>query len=131
MTSRKGVEARRRWEERLGRYRASGLTVARFCAKEGVSANTFYCWARRIRTGSTVAASVRGNGRGRGREQTSRADVAAYSSHPALVRFHFNAAVEVLVPADCVDAIRCLAECVQQSRQKHSDAFQEVVVGPR
>ncbi len=31
----------RQWEERIGRYRSGGLTVARFCEKEGVSPNTF------------------------------------------------------------------------------------------
>jgi hypothetical protein len=132
MTSLRGVVIRRGWEERLGRYRASGLTVARFCANEGVSVNTFYYWARRVGTGSPRTAPIRRNAAsGHGREQTSRAHVASGTSNPAVVRFHFNAAVEVSVPAHCVDAIRCLAECIQQSRREHSDAFREVVVGPR
>jgi hypothetical protein len=132
MTSQRGVELRRRWEERLGRYRASGLTVAGFCANEGVSVNTFYCWARRVGTGSSRTAPLRRNATaGVGREQASRAHVAADTPNPAVVRFHLGAAVEVSVPAHCVDAIRCLAECVQHSRREHSDAFREVVVGPR
>jgi hypothetical protein len=44
------------------------------------------------------------------------------------VRFSWNAGVEVSVPADCLDAIRCLAECLQRARPECSDAFQEVVV---
>ena len=34
MASRQDVQKRRVWAERLGRYRSSGLTVARFCASE-------------------------------------------------------------------------------------------------
>ena len=130
MTSRRGVAKRRGWEERLRRHRTSGLTVTRFCANEGVSVKAFYYWARRVRTGSPRTTPVRPNSTaGQGAEQVSNA--AAGTSNPAVVRFHFNAAVEVSVPAHCVDAIRCLAECVQQSRREHSDAFREVVVGPR
>jgi hypothetical protein len=46
----------------------------------------------------------------------------------ALVRFSWNAGVEVSVPADCLDAIRCLAECLQRTWAEHADAFQELVV---
>jgi hypothetical protein len=48
----------------------------------------------------------------------------------ALVRFSWNAGVEVSVPADCLDAIRCLAECLQRTHTGRPDAFQEVVVRP-
>jgi hypothetical protein len=48
----------------------------------------------------------------------------------ALVRFRWKTGVEALVPADCLDALRCLAECLQQARVERSDAFQEVVVSP-
>ena len=48
MTRRLDVEKRREWEERFERFRASGLTVARFCASESVSEHTFYYWAKRI-----------------------------------------------------------------------------------
>jgi hypothetical protein len=53
---------------------------------------------------------------------------AAGNSHAALVPFRWNGAVEVSVPADCLDAIRCLAQCVQHAEVEHSDAFQELVV---
>jgi hypothetical protein len=44
----------------------------------------------------------------------------------ALVRFRGNSGVEVLVPADCLETIRCLAKCLVGNR--HGEAFQEVVV---
>jgi hypothetical protein len=36
--------------------------------------------------------------------------------------------MRVAVPADCLDAIRCLAECLGRAKEGRSDAFQEVVV---
>ncbi len=130
MTSRQDVQKRRVWAERLGRYRASGLTVARFCASERVSVNSFYYWAKRVSTdASVVPLNVRRTQLER--EPVGHARVAVGTVPSALVRFHFNAAVEVSVPADCLDAIRCLAQCVQYSQAARSDAFQEVVVAKR
>ena len=36
------------WRQRLRRFSTSGLTVARFCAKERVSTPTFYQWRKRL-----------------------------------------------------------------------------------
>jgi hypothetical protein len=41
-----------KWSERLRRYRASGLTVSRFCESERVTASSFYYWSRRLSSGS-------------------------------------------------------------------------------
>ena len=134
MASRQDLEKRRLWAERLGRYRSSGLTVARFCASEGVTVHTFFLLARSefAAAGSTTAGlSARSDATDRRREPAGRSYLAAGTAQPALVRFHFNTAVEVSVPVDCLDAIRCLASCVQSSRREHSDAFQEVVVATR
>jgi len=130
--SRPDVQKRREWAERLVRYRVSGLTVAGFCARERVSVKTFYYWARCIGTGSTaVSSSPRSDAAEFRRQPAGHADMAARTAEPALVRFHFNAAIEISVPADCLDAIRCLAQCVQQLRAERSGAFQEVVVATR
>jgi hypothetical protein len=37
------------WRERLSRQSDSGLTIAQFCAREGLSAATFQSWKRRLR----------------------------------------------------------------------------------
>lgn len=34
------------WRQRLDRFERSGLTVASFCAREGVSTASFYRWRR-------------------------------------------------------------------------------------
>jgi hypothetical protein len=36
------------WRLRLRRQAASGLSVAAFCAREGVSSASFYAWRRRL-----------------------------------------------------------------------------------
>ena len=125
MTSRQDVHKGRVWAERLGRYRASGLTVARFCARERVSVHTFYYWSKRVAAGSTAVSSSPRS------EPAGHAHAAVGAGQPPVVRFHFNAAVEISVPADCLDAIRCLAQCVQHSRAEGAGAFQEVLVATR
>ena len=38
----------REWEDRLERYRQSGLTVTMFCLQEGVSEASFYSWRKKL-----------------------------------------------------------------------------------
>ena len=48
------------WERRLSRFGEAGLTVARFCDREGVSIATFHYWQRKLRDASvdeTVSAT--------------------------------------------------------------------------
>ena len=40
------------WERRLARFSESGLTVGRFCDREGVSIATFHYWQRKFRDAS-------------------------------------------------------------------------------
>lgn len=47
-----GAEA---WRMLLGRFGASGLTVSAFCAREGVSAASFYRWRSQLGPESEVA----------------------------------------------------------------------------
>jgi hypothetical protein len=138
MSSRQDVQKRRVWAERLERFRTSGLTVSRFCASQRVSVNTFYYWASRLRTDSTTAGSPkpppsrpRGKAAELGHERARDIHAAAGTAQPALVRFQFNEAVEISVPAECLEAIRCLAQCAQQARVDSARTFHEVVVARR
>lgn len=36
------------WMERLARQRRSGLSIAEFCRREGISPPSFYAWRRRL-----------------------------------------------------------------------------------
>lgn len=42
------------WRERLQRFKQSGLTVANFCQREGISVPSFYEWRRRLAEVSAV-----------------------------------------------------------------------------
>ena len=44
------LEVRRQWEGRIARRRASRLSVAEFCRREGVSPASYYLWQRRLST---------------------------------------------------------------------------------
>jgi hypothetical protein len=89
MASRQDVQKRRTWEVRFGRFRASGLTVARFCEQEGVSAHSFYYWTKRVgsasgrRSSSTADCPSR-----RGRQSVKHTPTAAGISNAALVHFY-------------------------------------------
>jgi transposase len=45
---RDAAATRRLWADRLKRFRTAGLTVAAFCAAEGVSVPAFYQWKRQL-----------------------------------------------------------------------------------
>ena len=139
------VEKRREWEGRFGQFRASGSTVARFCASQGLSVNTFYYWAKRIGKHAVSAHSIAVHARathsnavrsaatekkvsGAG-ESGPDAWAAAVSS--SRVHFRLGVGVEVSVPADCLAVIRCLAESFGPARTPRGGAFQQVVLGSR
>jgi len=132
MMRRLDVQKRRQWEERFERYRAGRLTVARFCTKERVSVNTFYYWAKRLDLRSTgIRSAEQERAAKQNREPVRAAHVLAEAANAPLVHFRLGVAVEVWVPAHCLDVIRCLAQGLQRSSAEHSAAFQEVVVGAR
>ena len=126
MVSSGDVQKRRAWEARFARYRASGLSVARFCKQERVSTNTFYYWAKRLRTASAMA-SLRAD-QTIPRRHASVATPTGSNTRGPVVRFRWKTGTEVRVPADCLEVIRCLAECLAASGGHRGEAFQEVVV---
>ena len=46
------------WRQRLQRFERSGLSAVAFCAKEGVSAPSFYAWRRRLQPPAEQAARL-------------------------------------------------------------------------
>lgn len=99
--------------------------MARFCRQEQVSVNTFYYWAKRLRTPLAMA-SLRTDRTIR--RQASTTTPAGGNPREPVVRFRWKTGTEVRVPADCLDAIRCLAECLARRGDYPGEAFQEVVV---
>ena len=54
MAHRTGGTASAQWQERLARWRQSGLSISEFCRREGVSPPSFYQWRKRLGTGPGV-----------------------------------------------------------------------------
>jgi hypothetical protein len=127
MVNRQDVEKQRAWGVRFKRFRASGVSVARFCKQEQVSVNKFYYWAKRVGSDSAGPATSEADKVSR-RPSVKAAAKTSGATNSALVRFSWNTGVEVSVPADCLDAIRCLAESLQHTGAEHADAFHELVV---
>jgi hypothetical protein len=46
---------RQRWQQRLERFRRTGLNVTDFCDREGISVASFYAWRRRLRHSPAAA----------------------------------------------------------------------------
>jgi hypothetical protein len=127
---------RREWEERLGSFRASRLTVARFCANERVSVNTFYYWSKRLAKPGATARSAARQPEAAGVRPSKRGAATASTASGALVHFRLAAGIEVSVPAHCLEVIRCLAESAQRPGaaargRVGGEAFHEVVLGSR
>lgn len=140
----------REWKERLGRFEASGLTVAGFCRHEGVGAHRFYYWAKRVRDGK--AEGFRNGGRlasgGEGRSDL----VPAAGKHPSAmtgversacgdvlpsleprVDFRLGSELHVSVPAGCLEAIRCVLQFASRDPESPGplptcSAFRQVVI---
>lgn len=68
--NRGGAKSVDKWERRLARQAASGQTVARFCAREGISVASFYYQLRKRRGQSAGSVSARASGE-RGRTRRS------------------------------------------------------------
>ena len=81
----------RSWQERFARYAKSGETVSSFCAREGVSSQSFYWWKKKL--------SVTGTEARKRRDQVSsptfRAVRVMPSSGPLRIQFPHGAQIEV------------------------------------
>jgi len=131
MADRCDIRKRQAWEARLNRFRLSELTVAKFCDQERVSVHAFYYWSRRIRSLSaadTDKGAAADPSTGGGLREPHDVSAEDTSSPRGLVWFRWNGTVEVAVPADCLDTIRCLTKCLDEAQRECATAFQQVVV---
>jgi hypothetical protein len=142
-------QKRRDWERRLARFRASGVTVARFCQRESVAVHAFYYWAKRVSSSSPLKLSRRRTGKadtncaggalrggqsdgdqlmlGEARTLSSRA-CAPTGENVAMVHFDLHHGARLSVPADCLETIRCVVQCLEQSAAAQGTAFREVLL---
>jgi putative transposase len=50
---------KRSWREVMVRFDGAGATVCEFCAREGLSASSFYRWRERLRSGGGAGSAAR------------------------------------------------------------------------
>ena len=91
--------------------------------------NTFYYWAKRVGLSPAVRSTQPDEVPQRLREPVRRTLLSVVNTE--LIHFRLGARVEVSVPANCLDVIRCLASCFQDPPSERAGAFQEVIVGTR
>lgn len=109
---------RAEWQERLARFQASGLTVAQFCRNEKIGTHTFYYWDKRLGGRSRARAAGKSHGVARDRHEVA----------PPMVHFMWGSKVQISIPADCVDVIRCVLDHASRDLGEPASAFRQVVV---
>ncbi len=130
------------WQQRLQRYRASGLTVPRFCQQENVTPASFYYWSRRTREAdsATAASSTKARRKAAGAAVPAAAARGTGTTHnpvasaPIEVRIHDS--LRVFIPSDCDQAMRLvlqLAHAIGESSAPVANptAFQQVLLEAR
>lgn len=86
------------WQQRLRRFAKSGLTVARFCARERVSMPTFWYWRRKCK-GVDVSPPV---------APAVFSPVEVFGGRAITLRFPSGAVLEI--PEDRLDLVRVAIE---------------------
>ncbi len=97
MAQRGSPSKRTEWRKRLGRYRGAGMTVARFCEREGVSTASFYAWRKRL--GDAIET-----------EKEGRPAFASVRLAPAgtPMAIHLPGGVRLEVPMENLEAVRAV-----------------------
>ena len=94
-----------KWQQRLRRFEKSGLTVARFCARERVAVPTFWYW-RRKRVKPVTASKI---------VAPTFAPVEVIGSRTVTVRFPAGAVLEL--PDDRPELVRTAVEALAGAPQ--------------
>ena len=128
------------WRQRLQRYRASGLTVPRFCQQENVTPASFYYWSRRTREAdsATAASSTKAPRKAGGAAVPAAVGTGTthnpVASGPIEVRLHDS--LRVFIPSDCDEAMRLVLQlartmCESSAPIAKASPFQQVLVDLR
>lgn len=92
------------WSQRFNRFHNSGLSIARFCARENIPTHSFYYWAKRVgprsqqrqtqAIDSTVDLAISPPGQ-----------PVANTHDASSVRIHGNQHLKLEVPAHCLEQV--------------------------
>ena len=99
------------WERRIARFGNSGLTVARFCVREGVSIATFHYWQRKIRDVSAKEAAWSTSALPRAHFDP----VEVVSRQAVTIRFASGAVMEI--PEDREDLVKAAVRALASEAQ--------------
>jgi len=104
------------WRRRFRRFSTSGLAVARFCAREGVSVASFYYWRKRLGPRATSALTRTARGRATPvRREAFQAVAVVPAGGDISIRLPGGTQIEVR--AEPLDAVRAvIAEVVRVDR---------------
>jgi len=134
---------REQWRRRLEQFETRGQSIAEFCREEGVGTHTFYYWRKQLGHTSQTSRSVRRGRTGRPSERTAdepatrerrAAKPEPVPTGESVIHFTWDSRLSFSVPADCLDAIRCVLEYANHTRAAASDAgplsasFRQVIV---
>ena len=116
---------RAEWQKRLARFEASGLTVAQFCRNEQIGTHAFYYWDKRLGERSSAR---RGSAAGQRAGKPGGVERLDKEGSPPTVHFTWGSQLQLSIPADCVDTIRCVLEHATRELDEPVGAFRQVVV---
>jgi len=140
------VVKREEWLRRLDRFESGDLSIAEFCRDEGVGTHTFHYWSKQLGRKSSRNGRSRAGKRGSTPRLKQRVAVEpaaneatatkpeVVSTSESVVHFTWDSRLSFSVPADCLDAIRCVLEYASHSRAGSQDAppvvsaFRQVIV---
>jgi hypothetical protein len=122
------------WTERLKRFRESGVSLTRFCASEAITLSAFSYWSKRLAEYATKQSVATPTKRpvdqvagGQNNQKQSSVDCPAKQS---LFSVRIDDSIQIEIPADQLDAIRCMMQCIQEIRRPEPESrFHRVVVG--
>lgn len=132
---------REQWRSRLDRFEAGDRSIAQFCREEGVGTHTFYYWRKQLARKSRPSRTARTNSRSslRGAVEAAAMETKATNPDPvstgaSVIHFTWDSRLSFSIPADCLDAIRCVLEYANQTQAASRDvgpgasAFRQVIV---
>ena len=95
------------WRRRVRRFGCSGMTVVRFCRKEGVSTASFYRWRNRLAQRGRLAPNADAqSSTTTGLEQTPMFQPVRVTGVAAAISIRLPGGARVEVPAENLDAVR-------------------------
>jgi hypothetical protein len=122
------------WTDRLRRFRESGVSVTRFCAAEAITMSAFSYWSKRLADFATkqlvASPSKRAADRGTPRRSSIGQSAGECSVGPSLFSVRIDDGIQIEIPTDQIEAIRCVMQCIHQTQRSESESrFHRVVVG--